>query len=141
METFDRFTTCLVAAVILLATTLLMSCREQRSVDPVDAYTMWAGQKPDSTVTVLHGQYWQSGHWSLEYEVYLEMKVSAAWREAFFEQNQFELSRNRHLPANAPAWFKPTARYRYRESATSAYGACCFDDPDTGRLFFFDMVL
>jgi hypothetical protein len=68
----------------LLTTTVLFllfltSCSETKTDDPIDSYKYWAGTEPADDIQVLNGQYWQSGHRTKEYILYLQIKPSDKW--------------------------------------------------------------
>lgn len=91
-------------AVLLIFT--LTGCWEKTSNNAEKSFTLWAGQQPDKNVKVIHGKYWQSAHFSLEYIVYLELAPTVEWKLAFIKENHLHItSNNPAQPQDAPSWF------------------------------------
>lgn len=71
---------------------LLSSCWEGQTDDPIKAYRLWAGEPPPANLKVLHGNYWQSAHWSKEYVLYLEVIAPKDWWLQFIHDNKLHPS-------------------------------------------------
>jgi hypothetical protein len=94
-------------ATIILISVFLTSCSEIRTDDPTDSYKYWAGTKPTDDIEVLNGQYWQSGHWTREYILYLQIKPTDRWWNEFVKQNQLQIDKeNWTKPSDSPGWFQ-----------------------------------
>ena len=136
-----RLSFIITSAVILVTAFFLLGCSEQKTDDPIQSYELWSGQKPDPTVNVLNGQYWQSAHWSKEYILYLEIQPSATWRKAFLKQNNLTLGGDRDYPTEAPVWFKPSDNYRVWKSSTSDQDSRYFEDTLSGHMYLYEVQL
>src|SRR5690606_6975561 len=94
-------------ATIILISVFLTSCSEIRTDDPTDSYIYWAGTQPTDDIKVLNGQYWQSGHWTREYILYLQIKPTDKWWIEFVKQNQLQIdNENWTKPSDSPGWFQ-----------------------------------
>nr|WP_321235042.1 hypothetical protein [uncultured Psychroserpens sp.] len=72
--------------LIFCSFTLLVGCWPRESSDPEDTFEYWLGEVPKE-VEVIHGEYYQSPHFTLEYEVFLKFKPTKAWWYTFKLQN------------------------------------------------------
>ena len=82
--------------------------RNQTS-DAKETFKYWAGTNPPADIELLNGQYWQSGHWTKEYIMYLKLKPSKTWWDDFVKQNSLTVDTTKwSKPDDAPNWFEPT---------------------------------
>jgi hypothetical protein len=120
----------------------LCGCANKTTENPIEAYKLWAGEKPMNEVMVIHGKYWSSSHWSKEYIVYLEIKAPSIWRKEFFKQNELIHTRtNLEIPSDAPTWFKPTPNFKTWVSKDSIEGSKYFEDTASGHMFIYEIQL
>lgn len=127
---------------IFFITIFLIGCTETNTQNPAKAYRYWAGERPSKDVEVIHGKYWQSAHWSKEYILYLEIKASSLWREAFIRQNDLiESKAVVGFPPDAPAWFKLESGYRILIPKGFNQGSVCYENPKTGYMFIYEIQL
>ena len=129
--------------LLLLVTMCSAGCFEKNTTDAVEAYTFWAGQKPSNNVIPVHGKYWQSSHWSKEYEVYLEIKAPKTWREEFVKQNHLNSLNDtaQIIDENKPDWFKPTSRCKIYEPSQFNQGSIYYEDTVAGVIFLHEVQL
>jgi hypothetical protein len=119
---------------------ILSSCQEKRSIDAEECYMLWAGEKPGKEVCAIHGQFWQSAHFTKEYIVYLELAPTPKWCAAFIKQNSLIKTDNiAILPTDAPAWFTPPQNVNLwkQSSGNTLY----MQDRQTGRFFIYEEQL
>jgi hypothetical protein len=84
---------------LTLFTILLSSCSPKTSENPSEVYQLWAGEKPSKNLKVLHGKYWQSGHFTKEYIMFMELRAPNDWIQEFIVQKQIETCYRTHCPS------------------------------------------
>lgn len=127
---------------IILVLFFLTSCSEIRTDDPIDAYKYWAGANPTDDVKVLKGQYWQSGHWTKEYILYLQLKPTDKWWDEFVKQNQLQLDHEEwSKPSDSPDWFELPDNIEMYKSADDFNESRFFRDKATGECYFYEIQL
>src|SRR5258708_32555193 len=98
--------------VMVTGSILLTSCSEVRTNDAINSYKYWSGSNPSDDIEVVNGIYWQSGHWTREYIVYLKLKPTHKWWNSFMKQNQLQLVKGDWTkPSDSPDWFQPTGKF------------------------------
>jgi hypothetical protein len=131
--TFLFFTTLLIS---------LLNCSPVTSENPTEVYRLWNGEKPSNEIKVLNGKYWQSGHFTKEYIMYLELKAPKDWIKEFIVQNKLkQISETVALPLDAPAWFKPTATFQGWEPTDFSQGSTYYIDSANGHLMIYEIQL
>lgn len=122
---------------------LLTSCAEINTTNTNKAFRYWDGKNPSSDIQVLRGQYWQSGHWTTEYIVYLKFKSTNEWWNTFLKKkNLSEDENNWTLPTDAPVWFKPSNHsIRLGTSDDFDQGSRYFRDPVTQVCYIYEIQL
>jgi hypothetical protein len=91
---------------LTLFTIFLSSCSPKTSENPSEVYQLWAGEKPSKNLKVLHGKYWQSGHFTKEYIMFMELRAPNDWIQEFIVQNKLKPATEPiALPSDAPLWF------------------------------------
>ena len=78
--------------------------------DPEKVYKYWLGQNSPDEIELIKGYYYQSPHFTLEYELFLKFKTTDTWWDAFITQNGLELDRQPSdwkMYTEAPDWFQP----------------------------------
>ena len=82
---------------------------DERITDANEVYLHWAGTNPPVELHVEKGQYWQSGHFSNEYIMYLKLKPTSEWWQLFIKQNKLEAKNDAwYQHEDTPAWFTPS---------------------------------
>ena len=126
----------------ILILVLLTSCSEIRTDDPTDSYKYWARTNPTNDIKVLKGQYWQSGHWTKEYVLYLQIKPTKQWWEEFVKQNQLQIvNENWNKPSGSPDWFQLTDKIEVYKHADDFNDSRYFRDSLTGECFIYEIQL
>ena len=125
--------------------TLFVSCFPIETNNAEKAYEYWSGSKPPTEIELMKGEYYQSPHFSLEYELFLKFKSDEKWFNEFAEYNALEIdsvgndwSRRTELPE----WFKLDENYliytrnQTDENELSRY----FTNPATGICYIYETV-
>jgi hypothetical protein len=130
-------------SIFLISFFLLTSCGEIRTTDAKETYEYWAGNEPNENIKILNGRYWQSSHWTKEYEVYLEIKTNSKWIREFIKQNKMKVktSKEINLPDDAPDWFKPKIGLKVYEPRDFSQGSIYFADEKKGYIMFYEIQL
>lgn len=124
---------------------VLYSCMSKTTNDPEKAFRRWTGINQKNTeVNVLHGQYWRSGHFTLEYEATFKMVASKEWVNQLIEFNSLKLWDKQFSPhfihGNTPDWFAPTANYNiYRPDG--GYKLFLWINPVSDTIYIFNQQL
>ncbi|MCK5467975.1 MAG: hypothetical protein KAI99_05700 [Cyclobacteriaceae bacterium] len=127
---------------LILSSILLTSCSEIRTNDAIGSYKYWAGTNPAENIEVLKGVYWQSGHWTREYILYLKLKPTNNWWDKFVKQNQLKIANEdwiRHT--DTPDWFKPTDKIEVYKHADDFNDSRYFMDKATGECYIYEIQL
>ena len=136
---------------LLFFTVILTSCMEINSENPKEIFELWTGNELPKEIKLVNGKYWQSAHWSKEYEVYAEIKSTETWWNDFKnnnELNNFKSSLNNDIEEKffknkneelikQPNWFKPEKNYEIYIKGSSEY----FWNPKTKILFIHEIQL
>jgi len=128
---------------LLISVFLFASCTEKRTSVGEKAYMYWAEKKPGNDIKILNGKYWQSPHWTKEYELYLEMQTNPKWVKEFLKQNKMKVktSAELNLPDDAPTWFEPRIGLKAYEPSGFNQGSIYFVDEKTGYIMFYEIQL
>jgi len=77
---------------IFLLSVLMISCGiETESKEQI--FYLWTNSEPPKDVKTINGKYWESGHWSKEYEIYIHLKPSEIWWNNFKKINELDLNK------------------------------------------------
>ena len=103
-------------SILFCCILLLSGCISKSSTDAVSAFEYWTKGTVPKGFVLLNGEYYQSPHFTLEYEVFLKFKPTKQWWHRFKEQNQLVET----TPSDddmwidmtrALDWFKPDDRF------------------------------
>lgn len=136
---------------LLFFTVILTSCMEINSENPKEIFELWTGNELPKEIKLVNGKYWQSAHWTKEYEVYAEIKSTETWWNDFKnnnELNNFKSSLNDDIEEKffknkneeiikQPNWFKPEKNSGIYIKGSSEY----FWNPKTKILFIHEIQL
>ena len=102
------------SALIFCLLFLLLGCLSIDTSNPEEAYKYWAGIEPNDDLGIINAEYYQSPHFSLEYEFFLKFKPTKKWWDEFINYNKLEID-NQNADWSAftklPKWFKPVNDY------------------------------
>ena len=105
----------------------------------LETFRYWADEDPWEGITVFHGQYWASSHFSKEYILYMELKVPTETAQNFILDNGLEPANDKEkYPSDAPKWFNPSANLK---EYAGAQGSKYFIDVHTGHMFMYEVQL
>ncbi len=100
--------------IVFCLFTLLFNCFSVETSNPEKAYKYWAGENPSEEIELVKGEYYQSPHFTLEYEFFLKFKPTDKWWNAFIQQNKLEKVINNSdwfRLDNFPKWFQLNSNY------------------------------
>lgn len=130
--------------IILFLTFLipLFGCKEINTSNPIECYTLWAGEDPTQDIKIEHGQYWQSAHLTKEYELYLRFKAANDWWEQFTHQNQLvgDYTKTSLLPDH-PVWFNPSKNARRWRLTDKSNPSHYFYDHESNTYYIYEIQL
>lgn len=107
----------------LICLFIISGCSQINTDNPDKAFRYWT-QIPleNDQVTVYKGKYWQSSHYSLEYEAYFIMTTTKEWKEELIKLNEMQLDSTEWLcPKDVPQWFSPPGNYIQYSSKRNYY--------------------
>lgn len=131
---------------------LLTSCDEINTNDPEQVYYHWSDGGVPTGVELLKGRYWQSGHWTKEYVMFLQLKPTRDWWQNFKEINRFEghridkvgVSRSEIFEVEAPDWIEKPDWFT-PDKGSEVYGqfggSKYFWDTNKEMLFIYEIQL
>ncbi len=129
---------------IVLISFLLIGCQEIETGNAKEAYKYWIKSDANSEVKIINGKYWQSPHWSLEYELFLELYPTENWWKEFKKQNNLIIDnlKNQEFQNKKPYWFKPTKNFiEYKVDDNFDQGSRYFRDTLSGKVFIYEIQL
>ncbi|WP_262152465.1 hypothetical protein [Chryseobacterium foetidum] len=102
--------------------------------DKEQIFYLWTNSDLPNDVKTINAKYWESGHWSKEYEIYIHLKPSEKWWTDFKKINNLNSSKanfsaeiNSKLKSDfksiltIPKWFKPTVNSTVYQKENSEY--------------------
>ena len=108
--------------------------------DPIKSYTYWAGHPPTTSIKVLEGKYWKSGHWSSEFEVFLHLSATEEWKSMLKKQHNLQpLSQKFELPHKNPEWFRPNSTALIFTPNGSYTGPFYFEDSVSNDIYIYQL--
>lgn len=135
----------------LIISVIITGCSEVSSENPKEVFELWTGSELPKEIQLKNVKYWQSAHWTKEYEVYAEIKSTENWWNDFKKNNQLndyktnfnndieeKFYKNKHKAIiEQPVWFNP-------DKSSQIYikgGSDFFWNPKTKTLFVHEMQL
>ena len=129
-----------IITIIILSLVLLTSCSETITTDAKDSYKYWTGAKPTDDLKVIQGKYWQSGHWTREYILFLKIKPTNTWWDEFVNQNQLQTDNSEWIiPSDSPDWFKVTDDMEMFSHRDDFNDSRYFKDRQTGECYIYEI--
>lgn len=86
----------------------LTNCLPIETKNGNKAYEYWSGEEPPKEIEIIEGEYYQSPHFTLEFEFFLKFKPNEEWHLEFLKQNKFEkdtLNGGSLRLTKPPEWF------------------------------------
>ncbi len=130
--------------IVAIASLLIVSCWSKETDDPNKAFTYWAQFKPNNDFEIINGRYYQSPHFTLEYEVFLQFRPPADWWQKLVEQRHLvkDQAEGWIPPTHAPNWFRPsTDVLRLKQSDPTDFNRSrYFINISTGECFIYETL-
>ncbi|WP_418602326.1 hypothetical protein [Hwangdonia sp.] len=129
--------------IIFCLLTFLVSCFQVETTNPDKAYSYWAGAKPPKDIQLINGEYYQSPHFTLEYELFLEFKATEEWRQEFINYNDLKIDiQNEDWSrfTKLPEWFKPNGNYKVYSRNDEYDRSRYFIEPKSGICYIYETV-
>ena len=131
--------------IILLLIPLLTSCFSVNISEPEEVFEYWLGIDPPQEVQLMKGQYYQSPHFTLEYELFLKFKAETSWFNELVTYNRLELdtvSNNWVGLTKLPVWFEIDKEYLiYNQNQNRAFEQSrYFFNPKNGMCYIYESV-
>jgi len=125
--------------------TFLVSCFPIETKDAEKAYEYWSGNEPPKEIELINGEYYQSPHFSLEYELFLKFKSDGKWFNDFVEYNGLEIDtikNNWSGWTELPKWFKTDKNYLiYTKNQNDEFERSrYFINPENGICYIYETV-
>lgn len=124
---------------------LLTACFSVETDQPKKAWKYWSGSEPPENVQMIKGEYYQSPHFTLEYELFLKFKTNKKWLDEFITYNNLTIDTigNDWARRTAlPNWFKPDRSFvKYSsDPADNFERSRYFFNPNNGEAYIFETV-
>ncbi|MBI1288407.1 MAG: hypothetical protein GC178_12615 [Flavobacteriales bacterium] len=132
-------------AVIFILSFLFTGCWSTKTDDPKEAWKYWLGIEVPQQVELYNGEYYQSPHFTLEYELFLKFKTDKSWFIELAAYNNLELDTTGNDWARwteLPAWFKPDKySLTYCKDQTDVFERSRYIiNPKTGVCYVYETV-
>lgn len=120
-----------------------LSCIPVETTNPEKAYKYWAKSDPPKDVKIIKGEYYQSPHFTLEYELYLKFKPTKKWWYGFIKENNLSIDNSDQQGIESsmlPKWFKPDSNYLIYSKNSSFDRSRYFIDTKKGVCYIYETV-
>ncbi|KQT18442.1 hypothetical protein ASG31_06895 [Chryseobacterium sp. Leaf404] len=118
---------------IFISAICVISCGIETD-DKDEIYYLWTNAELPKDVLTINGKYWESGHFTKEYEVYIHLKPTVKWWNEFKKVNELDsaksnfsediilkLKPNYNRAINLPEWFKPNKNSTFYQKKDSEF--------------------
>ncbi|AXT52737.1 hypothetical protein D1818_18610 [Aquimarina sp. BL5] len=124
---------------------LLVSCFPVETKNAEKAYKYWSRSEIPNEIELIKGEYYQSPHFSLEYELFLKFKSDKKWFDKFVKYNGLEIDTIRNDWKNwteLPEWFEPDQNFLiYAKDQTNEFERSRYlRNPETGISYIYETV-
>jgi len=132
--------------VIIISLLILFgSCHGVEKTDSNKAYELWSGNEPPKGIELMNGKYYQSPHFSHEYEIFLKFKSDENWFYEFVEYNGLvidNVGNDWTKWTEFPEWFKIDNKYlTYTKDQNNEFEhSRYFINPENGICFIYETV-
>jgi hypothetical protein len=129
---------------IFILLILLASC-SIKTKNAKEAYKHWSGSESPKEIKLIKGEYYQSPHFSLEYELFLKFKSDDKWFNEFIKYNKLEIDTVKNDWAKfteLPKWFETDTNYLiYTKDQNDKFERSrYFINPKTGICYIYETV-
>lgn len=126
-------------------TFLIVSCFSVETKNAEKAYKYWSGSEVPKEIELIKGEYYQSPHFSLEYELFLKFKTDKKWFDEFIVNNQLEVGSIRNdwsAWTKLPEWFNTDNSYIIytKDQIDKFEKSRYFYNPQNGISFIYETV-
>lgn len=126
-------------------TLLLFGCFGTETKNAEKAYKYWSKSNPPEAITLIKGEYYQSPHFTLEYEFFLKFKSDSIWFAEFIERNHLKIDtigNDWESWTEFPNWFNPNQNYlKYAVDPTDQFERSRYmRNPDTGINYIYETI-
>jgi len=123
----------------------LVSCFPVETKNAEKAYKYWSRSEIPNEIELIKGEYYQSPHFSLEYELFLKFKSDKKWFDKFVKYNGLEIDTIRNDWKNwteLPEWFEPDQNFLiYAKDQTNEFERSRYlRNPETGISYIYETV-
>ncbi len=128
----------------LIISFLLISCYDKTSTNPNEVYQLWTGIKPSKEIKVINGEYWESGHWTKEYILFLELEADKSFWKKFKKENNLVVDtiKNEIITSEQPEWFTPSKNsIKYRINDNFDQGSRYYEDLTDNKIYIYEIQL
>jgi hypothetical protein len=124
---------------------LLVGCFSTETKNAKKAYKYWSGKEPPKEIELIKGEYYQSPHFTLEYELFLKFKSDKKWFDEFVEYNRLEIDtigNDWKAWTELPKWFNPDQNYLiYAKDQSNEFERSRYlRNPKTGISYIYETV-
>ncbi|MBD81555.1 MAG: hypothetical protein CL840_21735 [Crocinitomicaceae bacterium] len=139
IRTLKRF------GIIGFLSILIVGCFPVRTDNPDKAWKYWSGSEPPAEVELIKGEYYQSPHFSLEYELFLKFKTNKEWFIEFVTYNNLRIDtigNDWTRWTELPIWFNPNQDFiKYSaDQADEFERSRYFFNPETSETYIYETV-
>lgn len=129
--------------VLSIITLFATSCSEINTNNPIETYKYWSGTNPTKDLEVINGKYWQSGHWTREYIMYLKLKPTENWWNDFIKENNLTIDKGAWTKSSdSPEWFNHSeSTIIYKQEGDFDQGSRYLKDTITGECYIYEIQL
>tara|TARA_B100000780_G_C21120607_1_gene453843 strand:+ start:220 stop:636 length:417 start_codon:yes stop_codon:yes gene_type:complete len=131
--------------VFSIITFLLSGCFSVETDNPNKAWKYWSGSEPPENIEMIKGEYYQSPHFTLEYELILKFRTDKKWFDEFVDYNSLIVDTIRHdwtRWTDLPSWFDPDKNFdKYSADPTDDFERSrYFFNPENGEAYIYETV-
>lgn len=131
----------IILMLMILTSFSLISCLSSSSNNPEKVYKYWLKEEPPKELKLINGQYYQSPHFTLEYEVFLEMNVTKKWWDGFIRTNHLKIdSVSDDFMTELPKWFKVNSKFTKFSKNDKFDRSAYYINFSNGKCFIYETV-
>jgi hypothetical protein len=129
--------------VFIFCMICLSACMSTETSNALTAYRLWSYENPPKDLKLLEGKYWQSGHFTKEYILYLHLRASLKWTKQLIAQNNLKPvdAKEVAIPDDAPSWFTPDSDYAVFARNGDAEESAYYINTASGKMYIYEEQL